>query len=86
MACTHGNVIEPGALAAPCGCWAPHPLTAVYSLLHSAIDDPDDRAIFEAAAILAAGHGVRFIVTIHNGLMANVHAERLDYDTKGKIR
>lgn len=55
------------------------------SLLMRAID-PDDKAVVEAAAILAAGHGVRFIVTIHNGLMADVHAERLDYDTKGKIR
>lgn len=47
--------------------------------------DPDDRAVVEAAAILAAGHGVKFVITIKNGLMADVQAVRLDYSTVGRV-
>lgn len=54
-------------------------------LLTSAVD-ADDRAIVEAAAMLAAGYGVKFVVTIRNGLMVDVRAERLDYDHVGRVR
>jgi len=69
--------IHPGATS-PCttACTA--------DLLKRAID-PDDRAVVEAAAILAAGHGVRFVVTIKNGLMADVQAVRLGYDHVGRV-
>ena len=48
--------------------------------------DTEDKAVVDAAAILAAGHGVRFVVTIRDGLYADVRAERIDYDVKGRIR
>lgn len=48
--------------------------------------DAEDKAMVEASAILAAGHGVRFIVTIRDGLHVDIRAERLDYDTKGKVK
>lgn len=70
--------IHPGATS-PCtpACTA--------DLLKRAID-PDDRAVVEAAAILAAGHGVKFVITIRNGHMLDVRAERLDYNGVGKVR
>ena len=73
-----GCQIHPNAMS-PCtaACTA--------DLLKRAIDS-DDRAVVEAAAILAAGHGVRFVVTIKNGHMVDVHAERLDYDNRGQRR
>jgi hypothetical protein len=54
-------------------------------LLRAAVD-AEDKAIVDAAAILAAGHGVRFVTTIRNGLHVDVRAERLDYDHLGRVR
>lgn len=50
-------------------------------LLHQAIDS-DDRAAVEGAAILAAGHGLRFVVTITNGHYVDIKAERYDHGRK----
>ena len=73
-----GYQIHPNAMS-PCtaACTA--------DLLKRAIDS-DDRAVVEAAAILAAGQGVKFVITIKNGLMADVRAEPLDYDSRGQRR
>lgn len=46
-------------------------------LLAAALD-VEDKAVVEGAAMLAAGHGVKFVFTIGNGLMVDVRAERLD--------
>ena len=50
-------------------------------LLRQAIDS-DDRAAVEGAAILAAGHGLRYTVTITNGHYADIKAERYDHGRK----
>lgn len=46
--------------------------------------DAEDRAIVEGAALLAAGQGVQFVVTIRNGLAVDVKAKPLAYDLKGR--
>jgi hypothetical protein len=57
-------------------------------LLAGAIDpyDAEDRAVVEATAMLAAGHGVRFVFTVRDGLHVDVRAERLDYDHVGRVK
>lgn len=109
MACAHGNVIQPGAPPAPCGCSAPAVMlsglryvltvngriqeqaadealwkrTQIRALLNTAID-AEDQATVDAAAILAAGHGVRFVFTVRDGRRIDVRVERLEYDHRGR--
>lgn len=56
----------------------------VRQLLTEAID-VEDKAIVEGAAMLAAGHGVKFVFTVRDGLYVDVKAVRLDYDAKGRV-
>lgn len=45
--------------------------------LSSRAVDPDDKAIVDAAAILAAGHKVRFVFTMKDGAPVDVRAEKV---------
>jgi hypothetical protein len=61
------------------------PADRARQLLRDTID-VEDKAVVEGAAMLAAGHGVRFVFTVRNGVHVDVRAERVDYDAKGRIR
>ncbi len=39
--------------------------------------DAEDKAVVDAAAIIAEGHDVRFVTTIRNGLHVDIRAERI---------